>query len=86
MVISGAEGSYRILLAVSPDESRLGPVRAWVQSFIDNAQFATSPAAGGERSYQLHLVGLASRESALEFATEILSQHDQRRQVGRRSA
>jgi hypothetical protein len=87
MVLTGEEGSYRILLAVSPEKGRLAPVRAWIESFIGNAQFTTSTVSGAERSYHLHLVGLASREAALEFANEILTQHDQlRRSGGRRSA
>jgi hypothetical protein len=87
MVLSGEEGSYRILLAVSPEQSRLSAVRAWIESFIDNAQFTTSTVSHGERAYQLQLVGLRSRESALEFATEILAHQDKRRQQGgRRSA
>jgi hypothetical protein len=73
-------------LAVSPEQSRLAPVRAWIESFIDNAQFTTSTVNQGERAYQLQLIGLQSRESALEFATEILAHQDQRRQGGRRSA
>ena len=87
MVLSGEEGSYRILLAISPEQSRLAAVRAWIESFIDNAQFTTSTVNQGERAYQLQLIGLSSRESALEFATEILAHQDQRRQHGgRRSA
>jgi hypothetical protein len=86
MVLSGEEGSYRVLLAISPEQSRLAAVRAWIESFIDNAQFTTSTVTQGERAYQLQLIGLRSRESALEFATEILAHQDQRRQGARRSA
>jgi hypothetical protein len=87
MVLAGAEGSYRVLLAVAPEESRLAPVRAWVESIMSAPRFTTSVVSGAERSFQLHAVGLLSREAAIELATAVLEAHDRRKRPSlRRSA
>ena len=72
MVGEGSDGTYSILLAVSPVQSRLGAVRRWVESLVPHATFTTAVVNGAERMYQLRLIGLSSRESALQFATDLL--------------
>jgi len=85
MVSPGGDGTYNVLLAISPRESLLGPVRAWVETLSPRADFSTSTINGSERIYQLRLVGLPSREAALRFAANLLEQpaHVRRPRGGR---
>jgi general secretion pathway protein A len=69
MVGEASDGTYTVVVAVAPTESRLAPARRWVSTLVPDARLLSAEADLG---YQLRVVGVPSRDEALQLAARLL--------------
>jgi len=82
MVRTADNGSYDVVVAVSPQQFPLEPVRDWLRSVIQDAEMSISKVGGAQAVYQLQVLGLSSRDRALEVASDILAEYGRSRHEG----
>ncbi len=83
MVRAADNGTYHVIIAIAPQQTRLEQVREWVKSFVPGVELTTVTASGGgEGGYQLQIVGVASRDAALGLASDILAEYGRTRLSG----
>ena len=76
MVQKDSDGSFRVLLATSPDPAAVNRSKGWVSKLRSESDLESVRVVGDGGMVKLYARGLPTRDAATEFATDVLEQHE----------